>query len=145
MMGEIKAFPNLLLPFLDGGNLNASSIDMEAEDEAVIEAEPARPKRKHIATLQVIIGVTDPALCLCPCHLRGEDQVKWLKQGKDGLSDSLPFKMAGKAPRLLSVYFRSTALSWKMSLITLKTGCVFSPSIVARQTRMKMETRMNIL
>ncbi|GAB0197135.1 fer-1-like protein 4 [Grus japonensis] len=45
----------------DGGNLNASSIDMEAEDEAVIEAEPARPKRKLIATLQVIIGVTDLA------------------------------------------------------------------------------------
>lgn len=58
-MGEIRAFPNLLLLFLDGGNLNASSIDMEAEDEAVIEAEPARPKRKLIATLQVIIGVTD--------------------------------------------------------------------------------------
>ncbi|OPJ82667.1 fer-1-like protein 4 [Patagioenas fasciata monilis] len=36
----------------DGGNLNASSIDMEAEDEAVIEAEPPRPKRKLIATLQ---------------------------------------------------------------------------------------------
>ncbi|KAI1233270.1 hypothetical protein IHE44_0004437 [Lamprotornis superbus] len=37
----------------DGGNLNASSIDMEAEDEAVIEAEPAQPKRKLIATLQI--------------------------------------------------------------------------------------------
>lgn len=61
MMGEIRAFPNLLLPFLDGGNLHASSIDMEAEDEAVIEAEPARPKRKLITTLQVIIGVTDLA------------------------------------------------------------------------------------
>lgn len=57
-MGEIRVFPNLLLSFLDGGNLNASSIDMEAEDEAVIEAEPAQPKRKRIATLQVIIGVT---------------------------------------------------------------------------------------
>ena len=32
---------------------------MEAEDEAVTEAEPARPKRKLIATLQVITGVTD--------------------------------------------------------------------------------------
>lgn len=61
MMGDSRAFPNLLLPFLDGGNLNASFIDMEAEDEAVIEAEPARPKRKLIATLQVIIGVTDLA------------------------------------------------------------------------------------
>lgn len=57
-MGEIRVFPNLLLSFLDGGNLNASSIDMEAEDETVIEAEPAQPKRKRIATLQVIIGVT---------------------------------------------------------------------------------------
>ncbi|XP_038015241.1 fer-1-like protein 4 isoform X4 [Motacilla alba alba] len=37
----------------DGGNLNASSIDMEAEDEAVTEAEPAQPKRKLIATLQI--------------------------------------------------------------------------------------------
>ena len=61
MMGEMRAFPNVLLPFLDGGNLHASSIDIEAEDEAVIEAEPARPKRKLIATLQVIIGVTDLA------------------------------------------------------------------------------------
>lgn len=59
LMGEIRAFPNLLLPYLDGGNLNASSIDIEAEDEIVIEAEPARPKRKLIATLQVITGVTD--------------------------------------------------------------------------------------
>lgn len=58
MMGEIRVFPNLLLSFLDGGNLNASSIDMEAEDETVIEAELAQPKRKLIATLQVIIGVT---------------------------------------------------------------------------------------
>lgn len=58
MMGEIRVFPNPLLPFLDGGNLNASSIDMEAEDEAVIEAEPVRPKRKLIATLQVITGLT---------------------------------------------------------------------------------------
>ncbi|XP_063028096.1 fer-1-like protein 4 isoform X4 [Melospiza melodia melodia] len=37
----------------DGGNLNASFIDMEAEDEAVIETEPAQPKRKLIATLQI--------------------------------------------------------------------------------------------
>lgn len=68
-MGKIRVFPNLLLSFLDGGNLNASSIDMEAEDEAVIEAEPAQPKRKLIATLQVIIGVTYSlsALALCPC------------------------------------------------------------------------------
>lgn len=67
-MGKIRVFPNLLLSFLDGGNLNASFIDMEAEDEAVIEAEPAQPKRKLIATLQVIIGVTYSlsALALCP-------------------------------------------------------------------------------
>lgn len=56
----------------------------------------------------------------------------------------LPFKMAEKGPKLLSTYFRSTTLSWKMSLIILKTGCVFSPFIVAKQMRMKMETRMNI-
>lgn len=61
MMGEIRAFPNLLLTLLDGGNLNAAYIDMEAEDEAVTEAEPARPKRKLIATLQVSVGVTDLA------------------------------------------------------------------------------------
>lgn len=58
MMGEIEVFPNLLLSFLDGGNLNAFSINMEAEDETVIESEPAQPKRKLIATLQVVIGVT---------------------------------------------------------------------------------------
>lgn len=61
MLGEIRAFPSLLLTLLDGGNLNAAYIDMEAEDEAVTEAEPARPKRKLIATLQVSIGVTDLA------------------------------------------------------------------------------------
>lgn len=57
----------------------------------------------------------------------------------------LPFKMAGKGPKLLSTYFRSTTLSWKMSLIILKTGCVFFLFIVAKQMRMKMEMRMNIL
>lgn len=69
MLGDIRAFSNLLLPFLDGGNLNVSSIDMEAEDEAVIEAEPDRPKRKLIATLQVIIGVTDLAFSNLQCVL----------------------------------------------------------------------------
>lgn len=54
MMGEARVFLNLLLPFLEGGNLNASSIDVEAEDEIATEAEPARPKRKLIATLQVV-------------------------------------------------------------------------------------------
>lgn len=45
----------------DGGNLNAAYIDMEAEDETVIEAEPAQPRRKLIATLQVSLGVMDMA------------------------------------------------------------------------------------
>lgn len=58
MTGEIRVFPNLLPSFVDGGNLNVSSTDIEAEDEAVIEAEHAQPKRKLIATLQVIIGMT---------------------------------------------------------------------------------------
>ncbi|XP_010021877.1 PREDICTED: LOW QUALITY PROTEIN: fer-1-like protein 4, partial [Nestor notabilis] len=59
----------------DGGNLNASSIDMEAEDEAVIEAEPARPKRKLIATLQIYsseleneFGHFEDWLCIFPLH-----------------------------------------------------------------------------
>lgn len=34
---------------------------MEAEDETVIEAEPAQPRRKLIATLQVSAGVMDMA------------------------------------------------------------------------------------
>lgn len=42
---------------------------MEAEDEAVIEAEIARPKRKVIATLQVIIQVTDLASSNLQCVL----------------------------------------------------------------------------
>lgn len=57
----------------------------------------------------------------------------------------LPFKMVKKGPELLSIYFRSTTLSWKMSLEILKTGCVFSPFIVAKQMKMKMEMRMNIV
>ncbi|XP_050838192.1 fer-1-like protein 4 isoform X3 [Serinus canaria] len=59
----------------DGGNLNASSIDMEAEDEAVIEAEPAQPKRKLIATLQIYnseleheFGNFEDWLCIFPLH-----------------------------------------------------------------------------
>ncbi|KAM9260234.1 fer-1-like protein 4 [Cariama cristata] len=59
----------------DGGNLNASSIDVEAEDEAVIEAEPARPKRKLIATLQIYnseleneFGNFEDWLCVFPLH-----------------------------------------------------------------------------
>ncbi|XP_054702023.1 fer-1-like protein 4 isoform X3 [Grus americana] len=59
----------------DGGNLNASSIDMEAEDEAVIEAEPARPKRKLIATLQIYNSELENEfdnfedwLCIFPLH-----------------------------------------------------------------------------
>ncbi|KAM9647451.1 fer-1-like protein 4 isoform 6-T7 [Morphnus guianensis] len=75
MMGEIRAFPNLLSPFLDGGNLHASSIDMEAEDEAVIEAEPARPKRKLITTLQIYNSELENEfdnfedwLCIFPLH-----------------------------------------------------------------------------
>ncbi|XP_032560875.1 fer-1-like protein 4 [Chiroxiphia lanceolata] len=59
----------------DGGNLNASCIDMEAEDEAVIEAEPAQPKRKLIATLQIYkseleneFGNFEDWLCIFPLH-----------------------------------------------------------------------------
>ncbi|XP_069727809.1 fer-1-like protein 4 [Phaenicophaeus curvirostris] len=59
----------------DGRNLNASSIDIEAEDEAVIEVEPARPKRKHIATLQIYnselenrFGNFEDWLCIFPLH-----------------------------------------------------------------------------
>ncbi|XP_075295033.1 fer-1-like protein 4 isoform X2 [Opisthocomus hoazin] len=59
----------------DGGNLNASSIDMEAEDEAVTEAEPARPKRKLIATLQIYNSELENEfdnfedwLCIFPLH-----------------------------------------------------------------------------
>lgn len=62
-----------------------------------------------------------------------------------GWSFWLSFKMAGKGPKLLSTYFRSTTLNWKMSLVILKTGCVFSPFIVAKQMKMKMEMRMNIM
>lgn len=32
-----------------------------------------------------------------------------------------------------------------MSLVILKTGCVFSPFIVAKQMKMKMEMGMNIM
>ncbi|XP_010084354.1 PREDICTED: fer-1-like protein 4, partial [Pterocles gutturalis] len=59
----------------DGGNLNASSTDMEAEDEAVIEAEPARHKRKFIATLQIYNSELENEfanfedwLCIFPLH-----------------------------------------------------------------------------
>ncbi|XP_059683156.1 fer-1-like protein 4 [Gavia stellata] len=59
----------------DGGNLNASSIDMEGEDEAEIEAEPARPKRKLIATLQIYNSELENEfdnfedwLCIFPLH-----------------------------------------------------------------------------
>lgn len=38
---------------LEGGNLNVASLDMDAEDEIIVEAEPVRPKRKLIATLKV--------------------------------------------------------------------------------------------
>uniref|UniRef100_A0A8B9DCQ9 C2 domain-containing protein n=1 Tax=Anser cygnoides TaxID=8845 RepID=A0A8B9DCQ9_ANSCY len=50
-------------------------IDMEAEDEAVTEAEPARPKRKLIATLQIYnseleneFGNFEDWLCIFPLH-----------------------------------------------------------------------------
>ncbi|XP_027639538.1 fer-1-like protein 4 isoform X3 [Falco peregrinus] len=59
----------------EGGNLNASSIDVEAEDEIAIEAEPARPKRKLIATLQIYnseleneFGNFEDWLCIFPLH-----------------------------------------------------------------------------
>ncbi|KYO40974.1 otoferlin isoform A [Alligator mississippiensis] len=37
----------------DGGHLNEASIDVEIEEEAIFEAEPIRPRRKPIATLQI--------------------------------------------------------------------------------------------
>uniref|UniRef100_A0A8C2UG31 Fer-1-like protein 4 n=1 Tax=Coturnix japonica TaxID=93934 RepID=A0A8C2UG31_COTJA len=59
----------------DGGNLNAAYIDMEAEDEMVIEAEPAQPKRKLIATLQIYNSELENEfdnfedwLCIFPLH-----------------------------------------------------------------------------
>ncbi|RLV92857.1 hypothetical protein DV515_00013628 [Chloebia gouldiae] len=59
----------------DGENLNISSIDIEAEDEAVIEAECAQPKRKLIATLQIYnseleheFGNFEDWLCIFPLH-----------------------------------------------------------------------------
>ncbi|XP_053937718.1 fer-1-like protein 4 isoform X2 [Cuculus canorus] len=72
----------------DGRNLNASSIDIEAEDEAVIEAEPARPKRKLIATLQIYnseleneFGNFEDWLCVFPLH-RGK-----ANENEDGNED----------------------------------------------------------
>ncbi|KAM6053793.1 fer-1-like protein 4 isoform 3-T3 [Chlamydotis macqueenii] len=63
------------LNLADGANLNASSIDMEAQDEAVIEAEPARPKTKLIATLQIYNSELENKfdnfedwLCIFPLH-----------------------------------------------------------------------------
>ncbi|XP_031461526.1 fer-1-like protein 4 [Phasianus colchicus] len=59
----------------DGGNLNAAYIDMEADDETVIEAEPAQPKRKLIATLQIYNSELENEfdnfedwLCIFPLH-----------------------------------------------------------------------------
>nr|XP_013816978.1 PREDICTED: fer-1-like protein 4 [Apteryx mantelli mantelli] len=59
----------------DGGNLNAASIDIEAEEEAVIEDEPTRPKRKLIATLQIYNSELESEfdnfedwLCIFPLH-----------------------------------------------------------------------------
>ncbi|XP_010215004.1 PREDICTED: fer-1-like protein 4 [Tinamus guttatus] len=59
----------------DGGNLNAASIDIEAEEEAVIEAEPTRSKRKLIATLQIYNSELESEfdnfedwLCIFPLH-----------------------------------------------------------------------------
>ncbi|XP_068768831.1 fer-1-like protein 4 isoform X3 [Struthio camelus] len=59
----------------DGGNLNAASIDIEAEEEAVAEAEPTRPKRKLIATLQIYNSELESEfdnfedwLCIFPLH-----------------------------------------------------------------------------
>ncbi|KAM8798098.1 fer-1-like protein 4 [Eudromia elegans] len=59
----------------DGGNLNAACIDIEAEEEAVIEAELARPKRKHIAMLKIYNSELESEfdnfedwLCIFPLH-----------------------------------------------------------------------------
>ncbi|XP_074776128.1 fer-1-like protein 4 [Athene noctua] len=97
----------------DGGNLNASSIDMEADDEAVIEAEPARPKRKLIATLQIYnseleneFGNFEDWLCIFPLH-RGK-----ANEDEDGNEDEhfvgkykgsfyvYPTEEAGTEPRV---------------------------------------------
>ncbi|XP_075577107.1 fer-1-like protein 4 [Pelecanus crispus] len=97
----------------DGGNLNASSIDMEAEDEAVIEAEPARPKRKLIATLQIYNSELENEfanfedwLCIFPLH-RGK-----ANEDEDGNEDEhfvgkykgsfyvYPTEEAGTEPRV---------------------------------------------
>ncbi|KAM6242732.1 fer-1-like protein 4 isoform 2-T2 [Spheniscus humboldti] len=97
----------------DGGNLNASSIDMEAEDEAVIEAEPARPKRKLIATLQIYNSELENEfdnfedwLCIFPLH-RGK-----ANEDEDGNEDEhfvgkykgsfyvYPTEEAGTEPRI---------------------------------------------
>ncbi|XP_009327627.1 PREDICTED: fer-1-like protein 4 [Pygoscelis adeliae] len=97
----------------DGGNLNASSIDMEAEDEAVIEAEPARPKRKLIATLQIYNSELENEfdnfedwLCIFPLH-RGK-----ANEDEDGKEDEhfvgkykgsfyvYPTEEAGTEPRV---------------------------------------------
>lgn len=59
--GRDQSISRSSIAISDGGNLNAAYIDMEAEDEMVIEAEPAQPKRKLIATLQVSAGVMDMA------------------------------------------------------------------------------------
>ncbi|XP_075373403.1 fer-1-like protein 4 [Mycteria americana] len=97
----------------DGGNLNASSIDVEAEDEAVIEAEPARPKRKLIATLQIYNSELENDfdnfedwLCIFPLH-RGK-----ANEDEDGNKDEhslgkykgsfyvYPTEEAGTEPRV---------------------------------------------
>uniref|UniRef100_A0A8C0G969 C2 domain-containing protein n=1 Tax=Chelonoidis abingdonii TaxID=106734 RepID=A0A8C0G969_CHEAB len=53
MSNQPRHFMILLMPFVDGGNLNVDSIDVEAENGVIVEAEPVRPKRKLIATLQI--------------------------------------------------------------------------------------------
>ncbi|XP_010139718.1 PREDICTED: fer-1-like protein 4, partial [Buceros rhinoceros silvestris] len=97
----------------DGGNLNASSIDIEAEDETVIEAEPARPKRKLIATLQIYNSELENHfdnfedwLCIFPLH-RGK-----ANEDEDGNEDEhfvgkykgsfyvYPTEEAGTEPRV---------------------------------------------
>ncbi|XP_051489419.1 fer-1-like protein 4 [Apus apus] len=86
----------------DGGNLNTCSIDMEAEDEAVIEAEPARPKRKLIATLQIYnseleneFGNFEDWLCIFPLH-RGK-----ANEDEDGNEDE---HLVGKYKGSFCVY-----------------------------------------
>lgn len=50
---------NFSMSYLDGGNLNVASLDVEVDDGVIVEVEPPRPKRKLIATLKVGLSETE--------------------------------------------------------------------------------------